>query len=596
MRQLIRARRATSPTAIPGCRSSSSTACCTERGLVGRERGRGGRLRRPAHPARRVPRAAALGPRAADRGHAERRPGRAERQAHLKGASGMKPCAGRTRCSARCGVLGRARSLRLRTLLRPCLALEHRALPTKRHTGMRPELARSRGGYIGAAGGAGARRRRESCWRTTGTRPGASSSTGSRQRGARVETADIRRPRAPRAAARPSGPRKVFLLAAQASRPLAEREPRLHRGDERDRRAPRGRGGRGAGVPLVYGSSLHVYGAGLDGRGRARISPTERRATSRTCPRSTRSCACAIYARRAGFELSLLRLGIVYGPSPVEHDAPESQTVVDKFRRLAAAGEELPLDDGGRATIGVVHVEDAARILLESPRSPLEVENVAAETRHRRGRRRACARRGARRPSPPGRSRRRSSTGTGSRSTCLRLLVTGAAGFLGSRIGDAPARARARVVALGGRAGASAVLDLDAVELRRRRPGHARLIEGCAAVLHFAGVPDPASARADPARAVRENAGTTLNLLEGCRRARRRARLSLDGPGRASSRRPTSTRSRSASARTSAASIRRRATVVRFTSVFGPGPGRARGRDRGDRVVRRHRRSPASRS
>ena len=81
-----------------------------------------------------------------------------------------------------------------------------------------------------------------------------------------------------------------------------------------------------------------------------------------------------------GFPLSLLRLGIVYGPSPVEHTRPGSQTVVDKFKGLASAGEELPLDDGGRATIGVVHVEDAARILLESPRSALEVENVVAET------------------------------------------------------------------------------------------------------------------------------------------------------------------------------------------------------------------------
>jgi nucleoside-diphosphate-sugar epimerase len=57
--------------------------------------------------------------------------------------------------------------------------------------------------------------------------------------------------------------------------------------------------------------------------------------------------------------------------------AEESQTVVDKFRRLAAAGRELPLDDGGRTTIGVVHVADAARILLEAQPG---IENVAAET------------------------------------------------------------------------------------------------------------------------------------------------------------------------------------------------------------------------
>ncbi|HEV2814654.1 MAG TPA: NAD-dependent epimerase/dehydratase family protein, partial [Solirubrobacteraceae bacterium] len=29
---------------------------------------------------------------------------------------------------------------------------------------------------------------------------------------------------------------------------------------------------------------------------------------------------------------------------PVEHDRPESVTVIDKFRRLAAAGEPLTLD------------------------------------------------------------------------------------------------------------------------------------------------------------------------------------------------------------------------------------------------------------
>ncbi|HYY06119.1 MAG TPA: hypothetical protein VE997_06045, partial [Candidatus Limnocylindria bacterium] len=62
------------------------------------------------------------------------------------------------------------------------------------------------------------------------------------------------------------------------------------------------------------------------------------------------------------------------------HERPESQTVVDKFRRLAAAGEPLPVDDPD-ATIGVVHVDDAARIMLESPSRPgISRANVAAET------------------------------------------------------------------------------------------------------------------------------------------------------------------------------------------------------------------------
>ena len=109
--------------------------------------------------------------------------------------------------------------------------------------------------------------------------------------------------------------------------------------------------------------------------------PYGRAARPRAPLQDLRRAVPAALRARSGFDLALLRLGIVYGPSPVEHDRPESQTVVDKFRKLAAAGQPLTLDDGGRATIGVVHVEDAARILLESPAVPaLEIANVAAET------------------------------------------------------------------------------------------------------------------------------------------------------------------------------------------------------------------------
>jgi nucleoside-diphosphate-sugar epimerase len=90
-----------------------------------------------------------------------------------------------------------------------------------------------------------------------------------------------------------------------------------------------------------------------------------------------------MHARRGGFGLANCRLGIVYGPSPVEHDAADSQTVIDKFRRLAAAGEPLTLDGGGGATIGAVHVADAARLLLDCPvPAPGGVAgyNLAAET------------------------------------------------------------------------------------------------------------------------------------------------------------------------------------------------------------------------
>ena len=57
--------------------------------------------------------------------------------------------------------------------------------------------------------------------------------------------------------------------------------------------------------------------------------------------------ALAIAAARDGFGLSILRLGIVYGPSPVEHDAEESQTDFD-----LEAGAPFPFR--GRAFDGVV--------------------------------------------------------------------------------------------------------------------------------------------------------------------------------------------------------------------------------------------------
>jgi nucleoside-diphosphate-sugar epimerase len=192
--------------------------------------------------------------------------------------------------------------------------------------------------------------------------------------GARIETADIREDVGPLLSEQPD---VVYLLAAQASRPRSEREP-----DYTEQTNVTGTRRVGAAVGeaslplLVFGSSLHVYGSGLSGE----VRPSTPYGPQRDLAHLSKvygEQALSIEADRHGFALAILRLGIVYGPSPVEHSAEESLTVVDKFRRLAASGEELPLDDGGRATIGVVHVEDAARILLEARAG---VENVAAET------------------------------------------------------------------------------------------------------------------------------------------------------------------------------------------------------------------------
>ncbi len=152
----------------------------------------------------------------------------------------------------------------------------------------------------------------------------------------------------------------------------------------------------------------------------------------------------------------------------------------------------------------------------------------------------------------------------------MRLLVTGATGYLGWRT---TVRLRERgheVVALArpGHRPRAASADLDPVEADAGAPEARDLVAGCDAVLHFAGVPDPAGARADPARAVRENAGTTLNLLEAC--AEHGAGLVY----------PSSTRAATApdpygmSKRLGEEACRlhaARATSVRMTSIFGPG-------------------------
>jgi UDP-glucose 4-epimerase len=192
--------------------------------------------------------------------------------------------------------------------------------------------------------------------------------------GARVETADLRDGIAELLHPRPD---VVYLLAAQASRPLSERDPDYTEATNVTGTRRVGEALGKAGVPLlVFGSSLHIYGGDLSGEiGPA--TPYGRQGDLAHLSKIYGEQALAIESARHGFGLSILRLGIVYGPSPVEHSAEESQTVVDKFRRLAAAGEELPLDGGGRATIGVVHVGDAARILLEARPG---TENVVAET------------------------------------------------------------------------------------------------------------------------------------------------------------------------------------------------------------------------
>ncbi|HVM17723.1 MAG TPA: NAD-dependent epimerase/dehydratase family protein [Gaiellaceae bacterium] len=160
----------------------------------------------------------------------------------------------------------------------------------------------------------------------------------------------------------------------------------------------------------------------------------------------------------------------------------------------------------------------------------------------------------------------------------MRFLVTGATGFLGWRAAGLLEEAGHEVVRLArpGRAARAHAAGVDALELDAGDPAARDLVAGCAAVLHFAGIPDPRRAREDPARAVRENAGTTVNLLEGCRE--HGAGLVYPSTVRAAVDPPPDPYAVSKRLGEAACALHgARATVLRLTSVFGPGQVAAEG-------------------
>jgi UDP-glucose 4-epimerase len=160
----------------------------------------------------------------------------------------------------------------------------------------------------------------------------------------------------------------------------------------------------------------------------------------------------------------------------------------------------------------------------------------------------------------------------------VRFLVTGATGFLGWRAAELLEAEGHEVVRVArpGRAARAHAAGASAVELDAGDPRARELVSGCAAVLHFAGVPDPTRAREDPARAVRENAGTTLNLLEGC--AEHGAGLVYPSTVRAASDPPPDSYALSKRLGEEVCRLHAaHASVLRLTSVFGPGQVAAEG-------------------
>ncbi|HEV2752429.1 MAG TPA: NAD(P)-dependent oxidoreductase [Solirubrobacteraceae bacterium] len=154
----------------------------------------------------------------------------------------------------------------------------------------------------------------------------------------------------------------------------------------------------------------------------------------------------------------------------------------------------------------------------------------------------------------------------------MRLLVTGATGYLGWRA-TVLLRERGHAVTALARPGArdrAAARSLDTVACDAGDPRARDLVAGHEAVLHFAGLPDPARAREDPAAAVRANAGTTLNLLEAC--ADHGAALGYPSSVRAAVQPAPDPYAASKCLGEEACRVHAApTTVVRLASVFGPG-------------------------
>ena len=153
--------------------------------------------------------------------------------------------------------------------------------------------------------------------------------------------------------------------------PTASRTARRRSTSSASRRVAEAIGALDPSPGVVFGSSLHVYGPGLEGE----IGPEQPYGPQGDLAHLSKvygELSLRMHAQRHGFDARDRAAGDrLRALARASTPGRTRSTVVDKFRRMAATGEPLTLDGGGRATIGVVHVADAARILLDPvPRAP----------------------------------------------------------------------------------------------------------------------------------------------------------------------------------------------------------------------------------
>ena len=378
---------------------------------------------------------------------------------------------------------------------------------------------------------------------TTGTRPSASRSTALEARGARVRDRRHPRPRATSTRCSPTRPDRVVCCSPR--RPAGRCRPtraRLHRGDEPHRRAPRRRGGRA--TPARPPRRLRL----------ARCTSTARGLTGEVGadhpygPQGDLAHLSKIYA-----ELCLRMHAERHGFDARAPAARASSTArarsstTGPSRRPSSTssaasprpGEPLPLDGGGRATIGVVHVDDAARILLDA--APTGVEAPTSRPRRSPSPTSPRSPRAASRRGGAGVDVRHAVHATSTRvaelpARAMRLLVTGATGYLGWRTATLLRERGHDVVALARPGAAPRAPRRAASTPSRSTPATPRRASSSPAATRSCtspACPTPRARARTPRRAVRENAGTTLNLLEGCAEHGAGARLPLDRARRA---------------------------------------------------------------
>lgn len=133
---------------------------------------------------------------------------------------------------------------------------------------------------------------------------------------------------------------------------------------------------------FVFGSSIQLYGRGVEGE------INESRTYGPILDMSHLSKVHAeklmeMYSHNRGIRCVSARIGLVYGLGPVMKTDQRFMTAPNKFCRQAARGGTIRVDTSAFNPTSMVHVEDAARGLMELakwPREGFSAVNLLGET------------------------------------------------------------------------------------------------------------------------------------------------------------------------------------------------------------------------